>query len=107
MNIILLYFIHNSFVQKILRKDEQFARATMSYNKVKTNDGIFDYFANVIEFHKISPHLITAKSLDEFEVWFEQAELIDKRSLFLFLCKNKNKIKQEYLDSVRTRFLFI
>lgn len=79
----------------------------MSYTRPNTGDSINNMITNMVEFLKISKHLIEAKDVEEFELWFEQAELIDKRSLYLFLCDHKDEINEEHLNYVKNRFVFI
>lgn len=79
----------------------------MRYNKTKTDDNVYNFITDLIEFNKHSHNLIEAKSFKEFEVWFEKCEEIDKRSLLLFLRNNKDKIPKDYLDKVRGRFTLI
>ena len=43
----------------------------MSYVRPDTGDSINNMITNLIEFVEISNHLIDAKDLEEFELWFE------------------------------------
>lgn len=78
----------------------------MSYKKKSKTDGLNELFSRLADFNNVSVNLLNANTEEEFEVWFEKLEKIDKRTLYLFLCKNKDKIKEEYLDTVRDRFPF-
>lgn len=76
----------------------------MSYFHQKTGDSLLDYFERLADFYRISHHLLTCNNEDEFEVWFEQAELIDKRALYLFIKDNHSKIPESYLLKIKDRF---
>lgn len=77
----------------------------MSYKPPeRTGDAVNDWFSRIADFMNISPNLLNASSKNSFEVWFEKLEQIDKRSLYFFLQKNRDKIPKEYLDMVKERF---
>ena len=76
----------------------------MSYIRKETGDTLSDWFSGMADFTNISRNLIAASTKDEFEVWFEQLEQINKRSLFFFLRQNQKRIPREYLESVQWRF---
>lgn len=62
---------------------------------------------DLIEFNKISGNLLTAQTFDEFEVWFEKCAEIDKRSLYLFIKKEKENIPQEYIKRIKSNFVLL
>ena len=76
----------------------------MSYVRQKTNDPLNNYLHNLTNFYQLAPHLLTAETETEFEVWFNKLELIDRRSLYLYVKENKDKIKEEYFPIVQDRF---
>jgi len=77
----------------------------MSYKPPEpSGDSLNDYFRRLSEFNRIAPNLLNCKSSNEFECWFEQAELIDKRALYLFIKRNYRKIPIEYLEMIKYRF---
>ena len=69
----------------------------MSFKKITTKDSISDYLSNLSNFTNISENLLNAKSKQTFVAWFSKMDGIDRRSLILFLEKNKNKIPKEFL----------
>ena len=76
----------------------------MSYRKSNTNDGIYDLFSNLAYFTNIVPNLINAKTKKEFNLWFDKLFEIDKRSLKLYLEKNKNKINPENYEYINIKY---
>lgn len=77
----------------------------MSYRREIKKDFINEMFTRYRDFQLLSHHLLEAKNFEEFEIWFEKLELIDKRTLYLFICENQEKIDPEYLDIVSDRFI--
>ena len=76
----------------------------MSYRRPNTGNSMNDYFSALSDFQMLSSHLLDAKNEESFEVWLEKLELIDKRSLLLFLRKHKEEIPEEHLRLARRRF---
>ena len=76
----------------------------MSYKKSNTNDGIYDLFSNLAYFTNIVPNLINTKTKKEFNLWFDKLFEIDKRSLKLYLEKNKNKINPENYEYINIKY---
>lgn len=76
----------------------------MSYKRPSTGNSMNDYFTSLSNFVSLSDNLLAAKDSQEFEVWLEKLEEIDKRALYLFLKKNKDKISEDYMDLAKRRF---
>lgn len=76
----------------------------MSYRQPDTGNPLNNYFHNLSNFYQLAPHLLSAKSEQEFLVWLEKLEKIDRRSLFLYLKKNKDQINEKYLSIAQHRF---
>lgn len=76
----------------------------MSYHAPTYNDDVQNYFRRLIDFKQCSHFLLEAQSLEAFEVWFAKLELIDKRTLLLFLRQHKAEIRPEFLDLAQRRF---
>lgn len=77
----------------------------MSHRQPKTGNTLEDYIVNLIEFNQLAPHLLQAENKEAFEVWFEKLELIDRRSLLIYLRKNKDKIRPEFIEQAQRRFV--
>lgn len=77
----------------------------MSYKKPDTGDLLNDYFSQLTDFVSISPNLLNATSEQEFEVWLEKLELIDRRALFLFIQQNIKMLPVEYIQIAQRRFI--
>lgn len=77
----------------------------MSYKVNARKEFLNEFFARLSDFNNIKNRLLLSKTKDEFEVWFEKLELIDKRSLYLLICNNKDRIEKDYLDMVSDRFI--
>ena len=69
-----------------------------------TGDSLLDYFKRLIYFKLCANRMLSAKTDQEFLLWFEKANAADHRSTFLFLQKNKDVIPRPYILSVRKRF---
>lgn len=70
----------------------------MSYVSVKTDDLTYKMFYDLKNFYNILPNLESAKTFEAWEVWFEKLCKIDKRSLFRYMCKNKDKYSDECIE---------
>ncbi len=75
----------------------------MSYKMPNSGNSMNDFFRRQVDFINMAPNLINAKTLDEFKVWYEKLVAVDKRSLYLYLCKNKNNIKLKYIEYAQKR----
>ena len=76
----------------------------MSYVKPNTGNPMNDYFTALNDFTMLSNRLLEADNSQSFEVWLEKLELIDKRSLFLFLREHKDEIPEDHTFLARRRF---
>lgn len=76
----------------------------MSCSKPDTGNSMNDYFSALSDFVRLAPHLLEAGTEQEFVVWFEKLELIDRRSLLLYLRKHKDEIPPEHMSFARRRF---
>ncbi len=65
----------------------------MSYTQRKTNDSMNTWFSNMSDFMNIVPNLLTAESQDAFDLWCDKLMAIDKRSLVLYIRKNRDRIR--------------
>lgn len=77
----------------------------MSYRKPDTGNSMNDYFSSLVDFTVVAPKLLSAKTPSEFNVWLEKLELIDRRSLLLYIRKHKDCIPDTHLDIARKRFV--
>lgn len=76
----------------------------MSYKAPERTEYLSEFFSRLVDFNLISGNLLSAKTDEEFELWFEKLELIDKRYLYLFIKKNHKKIPIRRLKLIRDRF---
>ena len=77
----------------------------MSYKAPATGDSLNDLFTQWTDFLCVSPNLLNADTKQNFEIWLEKLELIDRRLLFLFLKNNKKDIRPEYLQLAQRRYI--
>ena len=76
----------------------------MSYKNLNTSDdSLNQLFSNMANFHNMSQNLIKAESFEAFQVWFEKLELVDRRTLYLFMRKNHALFKDEFVDYAEMR----
>ncbi len=77
----------------------------MSYKKpTSTGDLVNDMFKTLTDFNMLKNNLLNAKTMMQFEVWFEKLELINKRALFFFIRQNKEQIPEEFLERAQRSF---
>ncbi len=76
----------------------------MSYKRQYKNDILNTYLHDLTNFYQLAPHLLSAVTLEEFEVWLEKLEQIDRRSLFLYVKEHKDEIKEEFFPLIQDRF---
>ena len=76
----------------------------MSYRRPNTGNPILDYVIAIDDFNMLSNHLLSAKTEESFEIWFEKLELINKDALYMYLTKNKHRIPEEFIRMVQRRF---
>lgn len=72
----------------------------MSYNYKKTDDLTNDYVSRLADFMNILPNLINAETPENFGIWYEKLEQVDRRSLTKYLVENMDKIPTEYLNYI-------
>jgi hypothetical protein len=63
----------------------------LSYVIDHRDDTLNELFVRYADFNMVSNNLLEAKDINSFIIWFDKLIHIDKRCLFLFLRKNKNK----------------
>ena len=67
-------------------------------------DSLNQYFSKLTEFVSMAPHLLHAKSDQEFEVWMEKMEKTDRRALFLFAKKHQHNLSEQRFQKIMNRF---
>lgn len=75
----------------------------MSYQKPNTGNAMNDYFSRVRDFNLTVKHLLRARNKQSFEIWLDKLMQIDKRSLILYLRKQKAMIPPEYWERAKAR----
>lgn len=75
----------------------------MSYKRPESDNSMNNFFRRQVDFVNMASNLVNAKTLDEFRIWYEKLVAVDKRSLYLYLCKNKNNIKISYIEYAQKR----
>ena len=76
----------------------------MSYRRPDTGNSMNDYFSALADFVMLAPHLLQAENSRSFQIWLEKLELIDRRSLLLYLRKHRDEIPEEHLRLAQRRF---
>lgn len=76
----------------------------MSYKRPNTGNTMNDYFTALSDFTQLAPNLLAAKNINAFQIWLEKLELIDKRSLHIYLQKHKNEIPPDHMKLAQRRF---
>ena len=77
----------------------------MSYVRPNTGNSMHDYFKTLNDFYILAPNLLRASSARSFELWTEKLDLIDRRSLFIYLKFHKHEIPEEYLKIAQRKYL--
>lgn len=77
----------------------------MSYPRPDTGNSMNDYFSALGDFVMLAPHLLRAETEQNFIIWLEKLELIDRRSLLLYLRKHREEIRPEFLKLARRKFV--
>lgn len=72
----------------------------MSYKIHDTGDLTNNYITRLSDFIQLAPNLLNSKTSEEFEIWYEKLDMIDRRSLFLYIRKNIKKIPNGFLNIV-------
>ena len=76
----------------------------MSYLIEKREEFLNEYFSRLADFYRLAPRLLQSSSDEEFELWFEKLEQIDKRSLYLYIKKFYQRIPIRRLKLIKDRF---
>lgn len=66
-------------------------------------DPVNDFMSRMISFENMAPNLLGNQTFDAFLAWFERLERYDKRSLYLFLCENTDKLTQKEIEFAQKR----
>ncbi|MDY6280723.1 MAG: hypothetical protein SPL63_11470 [Roseburia faecis] len=77
----------------------------MSYHGPTYSDDLENYFARLQDFYTVLPNLKEAKTKDDFLVWYDKLERIDKRSLYIYLHKYKADFNPEFIRLIESRFV--
>lgn len=75
----------------------------MSYRKPDTGNSMNDYFSALMDFNLLAPKLLQADTSRKFDIWLDKLAQIDRRSTVLYVKKNKDRIRPEYMERVPTR----
>lgn len=62
-----------------------------------SDDSVRDLFNTINEFLKVLPNLEKANSFFRFKHWFEKLLVIDKRSLYIYMCNKYNSYEEKYI----------
>lgn len=73
----------------------------MSYPQPNTGNSMNNLFSRLSDFYQLCGHILTARTLIEFDVWLAKLLLIDRRSTILFIEKHKDEIPEEYMSLAR------
>lgn len=76
----------------------------MSYHALERSDSTSSYFSRLTDFYSVLPNLKAADTKENFLIWYDQLERIDRRSLYIYLHNHKDELNSEYVDLVRDRF---
>lgn len=68
----------------------------MSYREQKTGNGMNDYFIRLRDFYHLVQNLQNAKTPRTFELWLDKLIRIDRRSLVLWLKKNRDNLPEAH-----------
>ena len=77
----------------------------MSYRRPNTGNSMNDYFSALNDFVMLSHHLLEAETEQGFMVWLDKLNLIDRRSLLLFLRQHKDEIRPEFMKLAQRQFV--
>jgi hypothetical protein len=77
----------------------------MSYRKPNTGNRMNDYFSALVDFYMLAPNLLKAKNKQAFLIWFDKLNLIDRRSLFLYLREHRDEISEDYMKLAQWHFV--
>ena len=77
----------------------------MSYRKPNTGNRMNDYLSALVGFYVLAPNLLKAKNKQAFLIWFDKLNLIDRRSLFLYLREHRDEINEDYMKLAQWHFV--
>lgn len=75
----------------------------MSYRKPNTGNSMNDYFSALMDFNILAPHILQAKTTQEFDSWLDKLALIDRRSTVLYIRKHEEDINPDFMKRVPIR----
>ena len=76
----------------------------MSYFKKDVDDSVNALFSRLADLNMTLKHLMESDTEDGFEVWLEKCIQIDKRSTYLYLKANKDKLKENWFGKIRFHY---
>lgn len=75
----------------------------MSYKKPDTGNSMNDYFTSLMDFNTIAPHILQAKTAQEFDCWLDKAAAVDRRSTVLYIKARQAEICDGFMERVPIR----
>lgn len=76
----------------------------MSYSRRDVDDSVNALFSRLCDLRLVLKNLEEAATKESFIIWLNKCILIDKRSTFLYLKKNRNKFTKEFIDLAQLEF---
>lgn len=75
----------------------------MSYKRPDTGNLMNDYFTSLMDFNAAAPHILRAKTAQEFDCWLDKIASIDRRSTVLCVKEHQEEISAEFMKRVPIR----
>lgn len=75
----------------------------MSYRKPDTGNLMNDYFTALMDFNIAAPHILQAKTAQEFDCWLDKMAFIDRRSTVLYVKEHQEEIGAEFMKRISVR----
>lgn len=75
----------------------------MSYKKPNTGNSMNNFFTALIDFNVLAPHILTAKTTQEFDCWLDKLAIIDRRSTVLYIKAHGDEIGSDFMKRVPIR----
>lgn len=75
----------------------------MSYKKPNTGNSMNDYFSALMDFNILVPHVLQAKTSQEFDSWLDKLATIDRRSTVLYIKAHQDEISSDFMKRVPIR----
>lgn len=75
----------------------------MSYKKPNTGNSMNDYFTALMDSNLLAPHILQAKTKQEFDCWLDKLVSIDRRSTVIYIKKYQDKINPDFMKRVSVR----